>query len=1042
MNISGPFIRRPIGTSLLAAGVLAIGALCYTLLGISALPQVSFPAIWVSASEPGANATTISSTVAAPLERHLGQIPGVDMMRSRSSNGSAFVLLFFDSDVDINTAAQEVDAAINAAVPDLPTGLSMPQWHKANPNDDPVLTLALTSDTQPMSELFDAANTLLQPRLSQLPGVASVDVSGSAQPAVRVDVDLHKLASLGLSSNQIRNAVTAANVTSPQGFLTDGDITTTIVATDKLRTAADFANLVVATHDGTPVYLRDVANVYQGAEDQFQAAYFNGKRSIQLQIYKRSDANVIATVDSVKRELPGLQNLLPPGTKLTSYFDETSTIRNSVNDVQLTLLISLAMVVLTMAVFLRRLAPTLIAAAAVPLSLCGAFIVMYALDYTLDNLSLLALVIALTFVVDDAIVVIENIMRHLDEGKSRLEAALLGAREIGFTIIAITASLIAVFMPILFAPSFIGMWFREFTVTVIAAIFVSMLVSLTLTPALCGRFLRHHEAEAKATPSKLSRMLDGFHAGMLKVYTRTLDWSLYRHPKLMAWSPLALLALTIYLFTALPGTAFPPQDTGLIWGRASGGVTMSFTDLESRTSALVKMLRADPAVEYVGASIGTSRRGASGWFSVQLKPLGHGRENSTQDVVARLSAKVDRYPDLDVRFRALQDLGGGGGGSSQGGQYSVNLQSNSAVELEEWLPKLQAELKKNPIFRNVGTDLDDGSLMQNMVVDRAKASRLGVSMATVDDALYNAFGQRPISTIYSDSNQYQVVMTALPSQTASPAALNTIHVRSSSGQMIPISAIAHQEATIAPSEIEHINQMTSMSLSFNLAPGVSMGEATAQINRTISEMRMPGDIKLGLGDFFRRFEQQMAMMPLLLLGAILAVYLVLGMLYENLIHPVTILSTLPAAGVGALLALKVTGTPLSIVAIMALILLIGLVKKNAIMMIDFALVAQREGKTPLDAVREACLVRFRPIMMTTMVAILASVPLLIGFGTGADLRRPLGIAMFGGLIFSQSLTLLSTPAIYLVFGNRANRRRERKAARKAERARRKLAAQS
>jgi len=1031
MNISSPFVKRPIGTSLMAAGVLAIGILCYVLLGISALPEVSFPAIWVSAAEPGANATTMSATVTAPLERHLGQIPGIDMMRSRSSAGSAFVILLFDSDVDINAAAQQVDAAINAAVPDLPAGLSMPQWHKAKPDDDPVITLALTSDTQPMSALFDSANTLLQPRLSQLDGVASVDVSGSAQPAVRVDVDLHKLTALGLSTNDIRNAITAANVTSPQGFLTDGEISTAITATDQLHTADDFANLVIAIHNGMPVYLHDVANVYEGAEDKFQAAYFNGKRSIQLQVYKRPDANVIKTVDGVKDELPGLRNLVPPGTQITPYFDETSTIRNSVNDVQITLLISLSMVILTMALFLRRLAPTLIATSAVPMSLCGAFIVMYAMDYTLDNLSLLALVIALTFVVDDAIVVIENITRHLDEGKSRLQAALEGAKEIGFTIVAITASLLAVFMPILFAPSFIGMWFREFTVTIIAAIFVSMLVSLTLTPALCGRFLRHHETR-ESGPSRLSRALDRFHAGMLSIYRRTLDWTLHKHPKLMAWTPLLLLALTIYLFHAVSFTDFPPQDTGLIWGRASGEVTMSFTDLEARTAALVKMLRQDPAVEYVGASVGTSRRGPSGWFSIQLRPDDQ-RKDSTDQVVARLSAKVARYPDLNVRFRALQDLGGGGGGTSQGGQYSVNLQSSSATELEEWLPKLQAQLQKNPMFRDVGTDLDEGSLLQNMVVDRAKATSLGVSMAAVDDALYNAFAQRQISTIYSDTNQYQVVLSALPAQTASPAALDGIYVRSSSGKMVPISAIAHQESGTSPSEIEHINQMTSMSLSFNLAPGISMGDATKQISKTIADMRMPGDIKLGMGDFFRRFEQQMMMMPLLLVGAILAVYLVLGMLYENLVHPVTILSTLPAAGVGALLALKVTGLPMSIVAIMALILLIGLVKKNAIMMIDFALVAEREGRTPLDAVREACLVRFRPIMMTTMVAILASVPLVIGFGTGAELRRPLGVAMLGGLIFSQSLTLLSTPAIYLVFATWARRRRERKAQRALKR---------
>jgi multidrug efflux pump len=1033
VNISGPFIRRPIGTSLLALGVLVVGTLCYFMLGISALPQISVPGIFVSASQPGANAMTMAATVAAPLERHLGQIPGIETLNSHSSNGNAFVMLFFNSDININSAAQQVDAAINAAVADLPSGLQMPTWRKANPNDDPVLTLALTSNTQPMAELFSAANTLLEPRLSQLHGVASVDVSGSAQPSVRVDVDLHKLASLGLSSNDLRNAITAANVTSPQGFLTDGRINTAIIANDQLHTAQDFADLVIATHAGAPVYLRDVAEVYQGAQDEFQAAYFNDQRSIQLRIYKRPDANVIQTVENVKTSIAGLRNLLPPGTQLTSYYDGTPTIRDSVRDVQITLLISLAMVILTMAVFLRRLAPTLIASATVPLSLCGAFIVMYVVGYTLNNLSLLALVIALTFVVDDAIVVIENIIRHLDEGKSPLQAAFLGAKEIGFTIVAITVSLIAVFSPILFAEGMLGVFFREFTVTVVAAIFLSMVVSLTLTPALCGQFLRA-ELPGTRKPSRLGQALDAFHAGMLKAYRVSLDWALYRHPKLMAASPLLLLALTVLLFSKVPGTQFPPQDTGLIWGRASGSTTMSFVDLEERTRTIVAMLRADPAVEYVGASIGSGWRGPSGWFSVQLKSHKEGRRDSTQDVVARLSAKAAQYPDLSVRFRARQDLPSDSGGTSQGGQYSVSLQGNDAGELQEWLPKLQAQLQKNPIFRNVGTDLDESAFLQNMVVDRAKAASLGISMAAVDDALYNAFAQRPVSTIYTDTNQYQVVMSALPAQSGSPAALDTVQVRSTSGRMIPISAIAHQEAGISPSEISHTNQRISMSLSFNLASGISMEEAMQQIRQTIADMRLPGGITLGYGDFFRRFQEQQQTVPFLLLGAIIAVYLVLGMLYESLIHPVTILSTLPAAGVGALLALLITNTPLSVVAVMALVLLIGLVKKNAIMMIDFALVAEREGKAPIDAVREACMVRFRPIMMTTMVAILAAVPLVIGIGTGANLRRPLGIAMLGGLIFSQSLTLLSTPAIYLLFANMARRRRERK----TERAQREL----
>jgi len=1032
VSLSSLFVKRPIGTSLLAAGVFVCGVICYTLLGISALPQISFPAIFVSASEPGADANTMAATVAAPLERHLGQIPGIDTMRSVSSEGNTFVFMIFDAGVDLDSAAQQVDAAINAAAPDLPAGLpSLPQWRKANPNDDPVLQLALTSDTQPLSELYETANTLLQPRLSQLSGVANVDVSGSAQPAVRVDVDLHKLDALGLSSNDIRNALTAANVTSPQGFLSNGKITTAITANDQLHSAQDFADLVIAQHNGVPIFLRDVATVYQGAQDSFQAAYFNGKRSIQLQIFKRPDANVIATVASVKQELDNLRALLPPGTHLTPYFDGTPTIRDSVTDVQITLLISLAMVVLTMALFLRRTAPTLIAATAVPLSLAGAFIVMYALGYTLDNLSLLALVIALTFVVDDAIVVIENIIRHLDQGQSRLEAALNGAREIGFTIVAITASLIAVFTPILFAQGMIGMFFREFTVTVVAAIFVSMLVSLTLTPALCGRFLSHRTADPGHS-SRLSRVIDRFHAGMLAIYTVTLDWTLRRHVRLMAWSPLLLLILTIFLFHEVKGSLFPPQDSGLIWGRATAGATMSFADLEARTSTISHMLQSDPAVQYVGASIGSGRSGSTGWFAIQLKPLGEGRNQSTDEVLARLSAKAAQYPDLNVRLRAHTDLPtGGGGGTSQGAQYQVSLQGDDSAELQEWLPQLQAQLQKNPLFRDVGSDLDSASLRQNMVIDRAAAARLGVSMAAVDDALYNAFGQRQISTIYSDTNQYEVVLTALPSQSATPAALNTIPIRSNSGAMVPISAIAHQQSTIAPSQVEHVDQMTSMDLSFNLAPGISMSQAMQEIQRTVSNMRMPGDIKVGMGEQFRRFQEQSSAMPILILGAIIAVYLVLGILYENLIHPVTILSTLPAAGVGALLALLLTNTDLSIIAIMALVLLIGLVKKNAIMMIDFALVAQRRGLEPLEAIREACLVRFRPIMMTTMVAILASVPLVIGFGTGAELRRPLGIAMLGGLIVSQSLTLLSTPALYLVFARTSRRRSERKAQRRA-----------
>ncbi|NII11257.1 efflux RND transporter permease subunit [Oleiagrimonas sp. C23AA] len=1041
MNISGPFIRRPIGTSLLAAGVFVIGVICYLLLGVSALPQLSFPAIFVQASQPGADASTMASTVAAPLERHLGQVPGIYMMRSHSSEGSTFVFMIFDSDRNLNAAARDVQQAINAAVPDLPSGLtSPPTYRKANPNDDPILMLALTSDSQPLSDLYDRANTLLVPRLSQLEGVASVDVAGSAQPAIRVDVNLHKLNALGISSNELRNALTAANVTSPQGFLSNGQTTMAVTANDQLHSAEQFADVVIAVKNGTPIRLKDVADVYQGQEDSFQGAWFNEQPSILLEVFKRPDANVLSTVDAVKAQLPLMRTWLPKGTHLTTFFDGTPTVRASINEVQITLLISLAMVIMTMALFLRRLAPTVIAATAVPLSLAGAFVVMYLLDYTLDNLSLLALVIAIGFVVDDAIVVIENIIRHLDAGESRLQAALAGAREIGFTIVSITASLIAVFIPLLFAPGMMGMFFREFTITLISAIAVSAVVSLTLTPSLCGVFLK---PTSEAEPSRFGRVLDRFHGGMLNLYRRTLDWAL-RHPRLLSLQPLLLVVLTVFLFGMVHAGFFPEQDTGLIWGRASAGPSVSYDQMSDRLQRITDVLEADPAVENISSQLGSGRHGTTtASFTIQLKPLGHGRKLTTQQVLTRLSLKVNRFPDMELRLRPHQDLpSGGGGGTSQGAQYSVSLQGNNSEELQEWLPKLQAVLKKNPMLRDVGTDVDDAGLRENVVVDRDKASAMGVSVAAVDDALYNAFGQRQVSTIYSDINEYHVVVNALPTQTATPDALTRIYVKGSGG-MVPLTAVAHIEPGLAPAEITHQDQFTVMDVSFNLAPGVALGQAMASIRQTVGEMRLPGDIRLALGDNFRRLREQQSQGPWLLLAAILAVYIVLGMLYESLIHPVTILSTLPSAGVGALLALIVTNTELSVVAMMAFVLLIGLVKKNAIMMVDFALTAQREGATAFDAIRTACLVRFRPIMMTTMVAILAAVPLAVGLGEGAELRRPLGIAVIGGLLVSQSLTLLSTPALFLVFSRMAARRRARKEARRQRKLeRRQLARQN
>ncbi|WP_313348862.1 efflux RND transporter permease subunit [Stenotrophomonas sp.] len=1014
MNISGPFIRRPIGTALLAIGLFVIGLMCYLQLGVSALPNIQIPVIFVHASQSGADATTMASTVTAPLERHLGQLPGVDQMRSSSSEGSSLVFMIFQSGVDIDSAALDVQTAINSAQADLPSGLGSPMFQKANPNDDPVIAIALTSQTQSADELYNVADSLLAQRIRQISGVSSVDIAGASTPAVRVDVNLRLLNALNLTPDDLRNAVRAANVTSPTGFLTDGNTTTAIIANDSVARAADFANLVIKTQDdGRVIRLKDVANVYDGQQDAYQAAWFDHKPAVVMYVFTRAGANIVETVDRVKAQIPMLRDYLQPGTTLTPYFDRTPTIRSSLHEVQITLLISLAMVILTMALFLRRLAPTLIAAITVPLSLAGAALVMYVFGFTLNNLSLLALVIAIGFVVDDAIVVIENIMRHLDEGMPRMQAALKGAHEIGFTIVSITASLVAVFIPLLFASGMVGAFFREFTVTLVAAIVVSMIVSLTLTPALCSRFLSEHTEPEK--PSRIGRFLDATHDRMLRVYTVCLDFSL-RHALLLSLTPILLIVATVMLAGAVKKGSFPAQDTGLIWGRANSSATVSFEDMVNRQRRITDMLMADPAVKTVGVRLGSGRQGSSAQFNIELKTRKEGRRETTAQALARLSAKADRYPDLELRLRAIQDLpSDGGGGNSQGAQYRVSLQGNDLAQLQEWLPKVQAALKKNPMLRDVGTDVDTAGLRQNVVIDRAKAARLGVSVGAIDGALYGAFGQRQISTIYSDINQYSVVVNALPEQTATPRALDEIHVRAGNGEMIPLTAVAHQVPGMAPPQITHQNQYTTMDLSYNLAPGVSTGEGEAIIKATVDGLRLPGDIRISDGGGFN-VQLNPNSMLILVLAAIITVYLVLGMLYESLVHPVTILSTLPAAGVGALLALFVTNTELSVISMIALVLLIGIVKKNAIMMIDFAVVAQREyGKSALEAVREASIVRFRPIMMTTMVAILAAVPLAIGLGEGSELRRPLGIAMIGGLLFSQSLTLLSTPALYVIF---------------------------
>ncbi len=1030
MNLSGPFIRRPIGTSLLALGLFVGGMISYFLLGVAPLPNLEFPAIFVSASEPGADARTMASTVASPLERHLGQIAGVDQMTSRSAEGSSSVVLMFNVGIDVDSAARDVQAAINAAAPDLPSGLkTAPVYRKANPNNAPVLLIALTSKIRPLSDLYNMADSLLSPRIAQQAGVASVDIAGGATPAVRVDVNLRALSAMGLSADQLRNALVAANVTSPQGFLSDGKTTMAVSANDALHSAEDFANLVISVRNGTPVRLKDVAHVYAGQEDAYQGAWFNGQRAILMVITKRADSNVIGTVDSIKAQIPEMQSWVPADVQITAFSDRTPTIRASVDEVQISLLISIAMVIVTMLLFLRRGAPTLIAGIAVPLSLAGAFATMYVLGFTLNNLSLMALVVAIGFVVDDAIVVIENVVRHLDQGQSRLEATLAGAKEIGFTVVSITLSLLAVFTPLIFMGGFMGMIFREFAITLAAAVAISAVVSLTVTPALCGRFLNAHADEVH--PSGFGARLDAFHAGMRDVYRRALDFAL-RHPRLMALQPLILVGVTIVLSLYVQTGFFPQQDTGQLQGSTRGSPDVSYEAMSARHEQITELIRKDPAVESVGSTIGGGRfsgHGNSGTLYINLKPLGQGRAESTFAVMNRLGVAADRVPGIRLRLRPVQDLGGGGGG---GAQYDYTLKGDNIDELSEWAPKLVAELRKQPQLKDVDVDIDSAGLRENLVINRDEAARLKVSAGAIDSALYDAFGQRQVSTIYSDINQYKVVVNALPGQAVSAESLKRLYVRSSGGAMVPITAVAHLERGLAPTEVEHDGQFPVTSISFNLAPNVSMGEATAVIARTMSGMRMPGDISGAFSGDFRRFQQSQGSQGALILAAILAIYIVLGILYESLIHPITILSTLPSAGVGALLAMLITGTELSIVSMIAIVLLIGIVKKNAIMMIDFALAAERErGLSPFDAIREACLVRFRPIMMTSMVAIFGALPLAIGFGAGAEMRRPLGIAMIGGLLVSQSLTLLSTPAIYLVFSRISARRRQRKADRHA-----------
>ena len=1041
MNIFAPLVRRPVGTSLLALGLMLAGLWAYLLLGVAALPSLDFPGVYVVASQPGASAQTMANTILAPLERHLGRIPGVDEMYGNANEGSASVMVRFTMDRTADSAARDVQAAINAAAVDLPSGMpSPPQYFKFDTAQIPILFLTLTSTGLPQDQLFDLADTMLKPAVAQIDGVAQVQVFGGTPHAMRIELDNNALAAKGLTTNDVANALRAANVTSPQGTLSNGRTQMTVSASDGLQTPAEFARLLISVKNGTPVRLSDVARVYGGQQDEYQAAWFNDARAVGLQISKRPEANAVATVEAIRARLPQLRASLPQNVTMTPVFDLTQTTKSALHEVQVALLISIVMVVLVMLVFLRRLRPTLIATLSVPLSLAGAFVVMWALGYTLNTLSLVALVLCIGFVVDDAIVVIENIVRHMERGEPPMQAALAGVREIGFTVISITLSLVAVFAPLLFGNNMLVMLLREFSVTLTAAVVISALVSLTLTPALCA-YLLTHEPERSKPPGRIERAVENFDRNLLRIYARALDWAMH-HRRIMRWQPLILLALTIGLAVVVVMTAggglMPKEDTGLLQVSITADANISPTLLARRTQEVAAKVQADPAVRDVSTFLGGNNAGGAvgnqSSLFVDLRPLGDrpgDRHVAAQAVVDRLDKYFKNVPDLDVSLSVNQFIGGGGGGGGGKGQYAFQLSSLDGTPLQQPTLKLARVMRGMKQFRNVSTSFDSIGKQQMLQVDRSAAARLHVSLAQVDTALANAFSQTPVSTIYSDINQYHVVITASSAESLSPATLLNTYVRNSQGQMIPLSALARIQPHIAPATVNHDDQLESAAINYNLAKGITQADGLKLVDQAMFAAQLPPGVQKKYSGDNKNLVDALNNALVMLLAVILVMYVVLGILYESLIHPLTILSTLPAAGMGAFLAMLVTHTQLTLMSVIAILMLIGIVKKNAILMVDFALVAERDrGMPPPQAIREAALVRFRPITMTTLVAMGAALPLAIGFGYGSEMRQPLGIAILGGLFVSQLLTLLSTPAIYLW----QHDHRQRKAARRQLRA--------
>ncbi len=1021
MNVSAPFIKRPVATSLLAAAVLLAGTAAFTQLPVAPLPKVDFPTINVNAGLPGASPETMASAVATPLERRFGRIAGVREITSTSSLGSTSLTLQFDLDRDTDSAARDVQAAINAAGGDLPQNLpSRPRYQKVNPADSPILILSLTSATLPLGQVFDAGNTVLAQKISQVPGVGQVFVGGGQQPAVRVRVDPVQLAGLGLGLEDVRISIANATANSPKGAVAGLLQQQTIAANDQIVDAAAFRDVIISYRNQAAVRLGDVADVLDDVENRRAAGWIDGRRAVVMVIRRQPGANILEVIDNVRRVLPSLSRTVSPAIDVRIALDRSQTIRASVQDVEISLAISVLLVVLVVFLFLRSGRATAIPSVAVPLSLIGTFGVMYVLDYSLDNLSLMALTISTGFVVDDAIVVTENISRFIEQGLKPMEAALKGAKQIGFTIVSITVSLLSVFIPILLMGGPFGRLFREFAVTLSVAVAFSAVVSLTVTPMMASRLLK---PESERTHGALARFSErGFNA-LHRGYDRALQWVL-RHEFLMLGATALTVAFTVYLYTVIPRGIIPLQDTGQVQGATEGPQDISFPAMLRRQESVNEVIKADPAVNHFISFMGS---GNTGIAFVELKPLQQ-RKASADAIIARLRPKLGAVDGINTFLQSSQDVRLGGRPSRT--QYQYTLQDADLPELLVWAPRVLEKLRTIPILRDVNTDQQTAGLSLNLEIDRDTAARLGITPALIDETLYDAFGQRQVATTFTERGQYRVVMEVKQEFQNHPDVLDKLYIRSPlTGGMVPLSAMAKYVPAATSLSINHQGQFPAITLSFNLPSEIALGQAVDAVQKAQREIRLPSTVQASFQGTAQAFQESLASQPLLILFALVVVYIVLGVLYESLIHPITILSTLPSAGVGALVALLLFKTELSIIALVGIILLIGIVKKNAIMMIDFALEAEREqGLSPRDSIYQACLLRFRPIMMTTMAALLGGLPLALGQGVGSELRRPLGIAIVGGLLFSQVLTLFTTPVVYLALDRFSRRPRPHPAA--------------